>query len=52
MPVTPPDVVESSSVPAVEEEADPALGGASGGTVPVEEVLDQKDIPTPASPPS
>lgn len=41
-----------NSVPAAEKEAGSALGGASGGATPTEEVSDQKDTPAPTFPPS
>ncbi|KAL6319831.1 hypothetical protein AAG906_036896 [Vitis piasezkii] len=38
-------------MPAVEKKVGPAPGEAFGGAAPIEEVLDQKDTPTPAYPP-
>ena len=52
MPVPPPDTVGPSSAPAAEKEVGSTLGGASSGAIPVEEVLDQKDTPASALPPS
>ena len=52
MPVPPPDTMGPSSAPAAEKEVGSTLGGASSGTTPVEEVLDQKDTPASALPPS
>lgn len=46
------DIARLSSMPVAEKEACPDPRGASGGVAPVEKVLDQKDTPTPASPPS
>lgn len=46
------DATGPSSVPSVEKEVGLALGGASGGAAPIEEVLDQKDTPALASQPS
>ncbi|RVW29860.1 hypothetical protein CK203_087414 [Vitis vinifera] len=47
-----PDVMGPSSVSTVEEEAGPALEGASDGTAPTDEVPDQKDTSAPAFPSS
>lgn len=46
------DVAGLSSMPVVEKEACSDPRGASSGVAPVEKVLDQKDNPIPASPPS
>ena len=52
MPMPPPDVTGPSSSPAVEKEAGLAPRRASDGTAPTKEVLDQKNTPASASPPS
>lgn len=51
MPVPLSDTAGLSSTPATEKEADPTSGGASNGA-DVDEVLDQKDTPAFAPPPS
>lgn len=51
MLVPPSDAASPNSMPVVEKEVGPAPGEAFGGAAPIEEVLDQKDTPTPAYPP-
>lgn len=52
MQVPPSDTTGPSSMPAIEKKVNPAPDGAPGGAVLVKEVLDQKDTPASASPPS
>ena len=52
MLVPPLDTAGPSSAPTAKKEVSPTLGGASGGTAPVEVVLDQKDTPTSVPLPS
>lgn len=52
MPMPSPNAEEPSSVPAAKKEAGPALKGVFGGAASIEEVLEQKDTPAPASLPS
>lgn len=51
-PMPPSDATGPSSVLAVKKEISTVLNGAPGGVAPIDEVLDQKDTPASAPPPS
>lgn len=51
-PMPPSDAMGLSSMPAVEKEISTVPNGAPSGVAPVNEVLDQKDTPASAPPPS